>query len=275
MVPTSTMVSFVIAAVVGLIGPMVLLIILGVKKKISALPLVLGATAFFVSQVLVRIPLLSVLGTQDWWIRFTTYFFPYVIVLCVSAGLFEETARLGGALILKKQRRFKDIVSFGLGHGLCEVVFIFGLTQINNIIIGLAINNPGSALGILFPDGTLEELAPLLLDVNNLHVYLGILERFSAVLFHIFATLLVFKAVKDRKWFLYVVAILAHAVFNFVAVLLGTYTSVEITEAVLVVLALAMGAYVWRYGKQEAASLADVNGHSDAALGGDVKWRHV
>ena len=42
----------------------------------------------------------------------------YVIVVGgLSAGLFEETARLVGAKLLKQHRTYKDMISFGLGHG--------------------------------------------------------------------------------------------------------------------------------------------------------------
>ena len=76
-----------------------------------------------------------------------------VVVGGLSAGLFEETARLGGAAILKNYRTWKDMVSFGLGHGLCEVMLIAGIIPMSYFkIIGtllLAQGKKGVYLGML------------------------------------------------------------------------------------------------------------------------------
>ena len=60
----------------------------------------------------------------------------------------------------------------------------------------------------------LQAVAPQLAATSPLMVYLGILERVSAVMYHVFATCLVFLAVKRRRPVLYLAAILAHTVFN-------------------------------------------------------------
>jgi uncharacterized membrane protein YhfC len=48
------------------------------------------------------------------------------------------------------------------------------------------------------------------------------IERFIAIFLHISLSVLVFKAVKDRKWLFYPLAILIHAAIDWVAVLQGT-----------------------------------------------------
>jgi len=237
-------ISFVVALVCTTLVPAALIIILAIKKKISGLPLLFGALAFFISQILLRVPIISVLSTQGWYQDFATMFVPYILVLCFTAGLFEESARLGGALILKKKRSFKDVISFGLGHGLCEVVILIGLTHVNNLICCLAINNPGGVFAALFPPETLQPIIEQLTAAEPYQVYMGLLERVSAVIFHIFATVLVFRGVVGKKWWYYILAIIAHMLFNLVAVLLATYTSIVITEVALLVLALASGVYV-------------------------------
>jgi len=237
-------ISFVIALVCTTLVPAALIVILAIKKKISGLPLLFGALAFFISQILLRIPIINVLSTQGWYQDFAKLFVPYVLVLCFTAGLFEESARLGGALILKQKRRFMDVISFGLGHGLCEVVILIGLTHVNNLIFCLAINNPGGLFAAMFPPEMLQPIIESLSDAEPYHVYMGLLERVSAVLFHIFATVLVFRGVVTKKWWYYILAIVAHMLFNLVAVLLATYTGMVVTEVVLLVLALVSGVYV-------------------------------
>jgi uncharacterized membrane protein YhfC len=95
----------------------------------------------------------------------------------------------------------------------------------------------------------MESVTPLLLAAEPFHVYLGILERFSATLFHIFATVLVFRAVIERKWHYAALAVAAHTLFNFIAALLMRFTGIVITEAALLVMALAAGYYVISYSR--------------------------
>ncbi len=249
MIPSSTIFAFIVAAIFTLLLPIVILIVLAVKKKLSGLPLLLGVAAFFISQILLRIPILNILSGQEWYKAFALNFIPYALCLSLSAGLFEESARLGGALLLKRQRSYKDIISFGLGHGFCEVILLVGFTQINNIMLSMAINNGGGALTAALPAETLKTVVDQLTAVNPVHVYWGIAERFSAVTFHVFATMLVFKGVINRKWIYYVLAIAAHTLFNFLAVMLARYTGITITELVLLILALAAGVYVIKQKK--------------------------
>ena len=79
--------------------------------------------------------------------------------------------------------------------------------------------------------------------VKYLAFALGLLERVSAVLFHLFATSLVFTAVIRRKPLWYFAAVAAHTLFNSLAVLLAGFGLLAV-ELVLFALGLAMGAWV-------------------------------
>ncbi len=255
MVSTSLVVSFGISLLCTLVLPVVLLIVLGMKKKIVAAPLFAGFASFFISQILLRIPLLQVLSGQDWYVAFAANTVLSVIVIGgFSAGLFEETARLVGAKLLKQNRTYRDMISFGLGHGLCEVLILIGMGQINNLMACWMLMDPEAAMATGVTADMLQLLAQQLSATSPVLVYLGILERFSAVLFHLFATCLVFLAVKRGKPVLYLAAILAHTVFNAgVVLLLNALSGVmsrtaasAIAEAVLLAAALGCGAFVRR-----------------------------
>ena len=234
MISNALILSFGVSLVCTLILPVVLLIVLLITRKLNPLPLLAGFASFFISQILLRIPLLQVLGTQSWFAAFATHTVVYVIVVGgLSAGLFEETARLVGAKLLKQHRTYKDMISFGLGHGLCEMILLVGLGQVNNLLFCMILQDP-----------QLAAASPAM-------VYLGILERVSAVMYHVFATCLVFLAVKRRRPALYLAAILAHTVFNagVSLVLMGlscvvnsTVASV-LTELVLLAAGLACTAF--------------------------------
>lgn len=244
MIPSSTINAFVVSAIFTVLVPVVILIVLGIRKKISVLPLLVGAGAFFISQFVLRVPLLNALSTQGWYQDFTKLYLLYVLALSLSAGLFEESARLGGAALLKKHRRFKDVISFGLGHAFCEVILLVGFTHINNIVLCVIANDTSGTLSASLPAETLETAIAQLADVNSVHIYFGILERFSAVLFHIFATVLIFKGIVSKKWRYYPLAIAAHMLFNVSGVLTAHYTGIIASEVLMLALALVTGWYV-------------------------------
>jgi len=246
MVPGATFFAFAVASLFTTALPLALLIWLMVKEKINVLPVMAGVTAFFVSQILIRIPIIGLLSTREWYVRFAALFFPYVIALSLSAGLFEESARLAGALLLKKNRSYKDALSFGLGHAFCEVIVLVGLTHINNIVYSLAVNDTGGALSALVPEQSIAEIRALLVAVAPFEVYLGVLERFSAVGLHLFATVLVFLSVIKRKPVYFLSAIAAHTVFNIAGVALARYAGFVAAEAAMLVMAAAAGYYVYK-----------------------------
>ena len=249
MISNFTVLALVAAAVCTLILPVILLIILGGKKKISGLPLLLGASAFFLSQIIIRIPILGVISTKVWYINFAeNHYIPLILLICLSAGLFEETARLGGAFILKKHRSFKDIISFGLGHAFCEVVVLIGFTHINNIILSSTVNQSGGVSAVALPPEMMQAVMQLA-TVSPAYVYLGILERVSAVIFHIFATVLVFSGVIQRKMSRCGLAIAAHTLFNFAGVMAAHYAGIVVSEILLLAMASAAGYYILKTQK--------------------------
>lgn len=239
--------AFAVAAFCTLVLPVVLLIVLLALKKVRLAPLALGFVSFFVSQLVLRIPLLQLLAATGALDGIAAHTLLYAVVVGgLSAGLFEETARLAGAAILKKQRSYKDMVSFGLGHGLCEVMLLVGMTYLNNLLLAAALSDPAGPLAVLLAgvdSATLELVAAQLAAATPGLVALGLLERVSAVLFHLFATSLVFTAVIRRQPLWYFAAVAAHTFFNALAVLLAGLGAVAL-ELVLFALALAMGAYV-------------------------------
>ena len=256
MISNALILSFGVSLVCTLILPVVLLAVPVrsslITRKLNPLPLLAGFASFFISQILLRIPLLQVLGTQSWFAAFATHTVVYVIVVGgLSAGLFEETARLVGAKLLKQHRTYKDMISFGLGHGLCEMILLVGLGQVNNLLFCIILQDPQLAASLGFGNDLLQAVNQQLAAASPAMVYLGILERVSAVMYHVFATCLVFLAVKRRRPALYLVAILAHTVFNagVSLVLMGlscvvnsTVASV-LTELVLLAAGLACTAF--------------------------------
>lgn len=222
--------------------PILLLIVLGIRRKISGAALAVGFASFFFSQIVLRIPLLSALSAVPAFASFASGH-PYLYALVVgglSAGLFEETARVVGALCLKKHRSYRDVVSFGLGHGICEVLSVAGLSYISLLSVALALNTDPAVLSSALGE---EQMALILQQVQSITpviVFWAVIERVSAVLLHMFNTALVFRAVTQKKTLFYVLAVALHTVFNFAAVLLLPL-GVAVCELVLLAGGLACG----------------------------------
>lgn len=249
--------SFALALFLTLVLPILLLLFLCLFKKISPLPMVLGLLSFFISQILLRIPLLQLCAGQGWY-QALAQSSPLVLGLglAFTAGLFEESARLGGAALLGPRkpafpggpprpghRTWKGALSFGLGHAFCELILLAGMTHVNNLLFCVLLGMGEETLSGLLPAGQLDTLTAQFAAVTPLGIAAGLLERFSAVLFHLFATSLVFLAVARRKWLLFPAAILCHTLFNCVALLgLGLWP----TELLLFALALVCAALFWR-----------------------------
>jgi len=230
--------AFLFSAAAELLFPVVLLLVLCLRKKIAVKPMFLGAAAFFVSQICLRIPILQVLGAQSWFKAFALNTIPYIIMLSITAGLFEESARyLGAGVFLKKNRTFSDALSFGLGHGFCEVILLTGMAQINNIIYATMINSGTfQTISAQLPAGQGQQILAAMAAVKPEAVYLGVLERVFAVTFHVFASILIFKGVNEHKIRYYFLAIAAHSVFNIGGVLITKYTNMWAGEGFMLLL---------------------------------------
>jgi len=163
--------------------------------------------------------------------------FPSLIVVITIAaslaGIFEESFRY---FFAKKwdflSKRNGEIISFGIGWGMFEVFLIHTLSWVN---IMLAI-----MLGIPIP-GLTPLPTPDALFWTGL---IGSYERNLAVAFHVGVTLIIAKALTDRKFL--GVAIVAHALLDFITVYFAIIFGVYVAEAILFVLVVALYAFIWK-----------------------------
>lgn len=246
MVSTSVIVGFWISLCCTLILPILLFLVLAARRKLSVAPAAVGLAAFFVSQVVLRMPILNVLAAVPAWQAFAQNTIPYILVLSISAGLFEESARLAGAALLKRYRSYQDALSFGLGHGLCEVFFLLGFTQINNLLYSYAINSGAfSSMTSALPQETVSQIFQQFTSADPVMIYVAILERVFAVTIHLFCAVLIVEGLRNRHAFRgYALALLSHAAFNFVGVTVGEYLGVWFAEGAMLVLAVAAAIYI-------------------------------
>ena len=145
----------------------------------------------------------------------------YMLYGALMAGIFEETGRfLAYKLVLKKRTNRETAISYGIGHGGFEAMYILAATGINNFVYA-GIINAGQFPALLDQlkaagqdTSPIESLPEQLAAFGIADIGLPILERVFAVMFHIALSILVFYAVKNGKIWMYFLAVILHALLD-------------------------------------------------------------
>lgn len=214
LVSTAAIAAMVISVLIIVFIPVGLVVALRRRHSIALRPVAVGAAVFMVSQVLLRMPLLSFLGGQPWFPAAGS--FTGVLLLAFSAGLFEEVGRfIGFKYFLRRHRQWRDGLAFGLGHGGIEAVALVGTTFIINILMGLAINS--GTFDATFAQNLGSQAATvkeLLTGTPSSHFLLGGIERVLTLAIHVALSILVlYGVVQGRARFLGL-AIVLHGIVN-------------------------------------------------------------
>lgn len=208
MVPVATTLCIVLSLLISLVLPVVLLVVFAAKRKKQGIvsAWLLGAAGFFVTQILIRLPILTALSSRSWFIDFSQrHLFAYAFSLAFTAGLFELAGRFLVAKLLSRNLTFRRGLAAGLGHGGIEAMLIVGMTYVNNLVY-IAMINSGSF------DAMLAQTAAAGVDVTQLELIRGQLlgaspalfllagfERILAMIAHIAMSMLVCYGVARKK----------------------------------------------------------------------------
>ncbi len=179
MIPNATIVTCIITLFISLILPVLILAVYACKNKgcqiLSAW--LMGASGFFVTQILIRMPILTFLQSQSWFQAFASgHLFLYAFTLAFTAGLFELAGRFAVAKLLRKNLTFKRSLAAGLGHGSIEAMLLVGMTYINNLIYIFMIRSGAF-------DTVIAQTAAAGVDVTQLYAIQDALISTSPVLF--------------------------------------------------------------------------------------------
>ncbi|MBP1915576.1 putative membrane protein YhfC [Lederbergia galactosidilyticus] len=245
LVSTSMFVALIGSIVIAIGLPIVLVVLFKKKFGISLYVLLIGMATFLVfALILENIPHVYFLtinsSTSEWFKN------PWLYMLYggLMAGIFEETGRLiMMKYVLKKYRGWKDGLAFGLGHGGFEAAVLVGISSISTIAMAIMINN-GSFDSIIAADPSLEVVKEQLTGSSAL-VWLGGIERISAIAIQLGLSILVMYGVKNRKLIFYFLAILIHALIDFPAALYQTGTIENIFVVEIIIAIIAVIAIIW------------------------------
>ena len=229
MISALTILACIVSLLVSLVLPVVIAIAFSVKwkKQGIASAWLLGAAGFFVTQILIRLPILTALQGQSWFAAFAgNHLFLYAFSLAFTAGLFELAGRFAVAKIMHRNLTCRRSLAAGLGHGGIEAILLVGITYVNNLIYIFMINS-GSF------DALLAQSAAMGIDVSQLELIrtqflttspvvflLAGLERLLAMTAHVGMSMLVCYGVAHKK------------VLPCIALCLGIHTFIDLTAGI-------------------------------------------
>lgn len=208
MIPVSTVFTCFLTLFISLLLPVLALILFSAKHKKQGIlsAWLLGAAGFFVTQILIRLPILTVLQGQSWFLPFAqNHLFAYAFSLAFTAGLFELAGRFVVAKLLQKKLTFHRSLAAGLGHGGIEAMLLIGMTYVNNLIYIFMINSGAfdtviaqtAAMGV--DTAQLELIRTQLLGTSPVMFALAGLERLLAMTGHTAMSLIVCYGVAHKK----------------------------------------------------------------------------
>lgn len=250
MVGNLTIVTVSITLSISLLLPVAVMIAYGVKNKGKGVwsAWFLGAAGFFVMQIVIRIPILSLLALNPAFVEFSAkHYILYCFILAFTAGLFEMAGRYVVAKLMSKRLTYTRGIAAGLGHGGIEAMLIVGMAYVNNLIYIIMINTgqfdtiveQTAALGV--DTTSLVAVKTALVSTNAAIFLLAGYERILTLTFHVALSLLVCYFVSRKKDILGIVICLAcHCVADFVSPLINGLTTPNMGSRISITTAYVM-----------------------------------
>ena len=199
-------VSYIIAAAIEMLLPIILAIIIWKKFKVSWAIFFLGMLLFLAS--LIRTPLNTYLGgLLQSNFRGEAFYILFGAMVGLTAGIFEEGVRCIAFGAIIKPRDYYKVIMYGIGHGGGGESMIFvGLSTIANYIIFK-----------FFPNILPVNVVPQIAQMAWYMPLVGALERILAIAIQIAFSVLIMYAFMSKKYYIIAVTIIFHAVVNFAA----------------------------------------------------------
>lgn len=191
MVPVFTTAACVFTLIVCLIAPVVAMLVYARGRKGVVSAWIIGALGFLVTQMAIRLPILTALGSRPGFVE-SAQSHPIVYGLCLAAtaALFELAGRLGAAALLRRNLTHARAFAAGMGHGGIEAMVLIGLTYVNNLAYIIMINTGAfdaavaSAAAAGVDPAQLEAIRQALVSTSGWMFLLASLERVLTMICH-------------------------------------------------------------------------------------------
>lgn len=258
MVPTSSIIVMAFNALFGIAVPICLSFYLIRKHHAKLSTILIGACTFLVFALVLESTLHQVVlkGPHGEAIMGKTLW--YALYGGLAAGLFEETGRFLSMKFLMKKEPTAPLpgIAYGVGHGGVEMLFIFGITMISNLVLSLLIN--AGQTDVLLSKAPAEASAQVQAQLDSLQTItagtwlIGAWERISALILQLGLSLMVWAAVrKGGKWlWLFPAAIALHALIDAGVVVLHKSVGMVPLELIVMAEAIAVAAIGYMVAKK-------------------------
>ena len=245
-----------IAALGGIAIPLGLYLYLRKGKGADRLPFWVGCIVFPVFAL--ALEQFAYLGISKWsgWTGLQNNIWLFAPFAGLMAGLFEETGRYAAFQTVLRKKRGKDVnaLMYGAGHGGIEAVLLVSVSMVSNLVASIMINK-GTANALML------SAAAQLADYPSWMFLVSLVERVAAATLHISLSVLVWFAAKNAKRFwLFPLAVLLHALVDAVAVVMSKYVAnVWLIEGAVYLLTagcVALAVLVWKRNAQSGEPAA-------------------
>ena len=256
-VPTLSIVLMTLAAFCGVAIPLGLYFYFRKRLGADGLPFWIGCIVFPVFAL--GLEQLAYLAMKHWgfWLNVQSNIWAYGAFAGMMAGLFEETGRFVAFKTLLRKKRGNDAnaLMYGAGHGGIEAVLLMSVAMVSNLVFALSVN-AGTA------DPSLASSAAMLAGLAPATFLVSIVERIGAITLHIsFSVLVWFAAKNGKRFWLFPLAILLHALVDAVAVIMSRFVSniwlIEGAVYVLAILFALLAAIVYKRNAKPAQAQAE------------------
>lgn len=241
-----------------IIIPVILAIVWKIKTKESLIPILIGAVTWLLFAIILKLApaYLLMYGDNPAAKTISGSVLLSAATAGVLAGVFEETGRfLAYKFVLKQYTHRRSSISYGIGHGGFESAYV-GFQMGMMAVMGIMFNSGMGDMLTANIDEAMKATAFSQLETYTAltmpECLLGVFERIPAIAAHISFSVLVFAAVREKKYFyLYPLAIILHAAVDF-SIVSGTACLVPtlVIELLLTAIVAALAFFASRIYKK-------------------------
>jgi uncharacterized membrane protein YhfC len=267
-VPALSIVTISFAALCGIAIPTLLYLYFRKRRHADVLPFWVGCAVFLVfALVLEKIAYVFFMKLSVW-TAIQSNIWLYAVVAGLFAGVFEETGRFAAFTTLLRRKRDKNVnaLMYGAGHGGFEAFYLLLFAMTTNLVYAVLMNMGRTDLltaGIAdeATRQTVEAGFQVLSTTAPSLFLVSVVERIGAVALHISLSVLVwFAAAGGKKFWLFPLAILLHALVDAAAVTMSRYIAnywlIEAAIYALSGLCVILAVIVWKKNTSDRAKAA-------------------
>ncbi|HZQ09572.1 MAG TPA: YhfC family glutamic-type intramembrane protease [Anaerolineae bacterium] len=252
--------SYAVAIAFDIVFPLIVGYVIHRRYNVRWRFFLYGALVFLLSQIVTRVPLVQIaeallattLQTS------TTILYLWLVVLAVTAGLFEEIGRyLGYRYLVKNDRSWQVGLMYGAGHGGLESMLLVGGLALLGLINVIALTTTNFSQMNLSSEqlAQIEQARQQIAALEWWMPLLGAYERFITIFFQIALSILVLQVFVRGSWLWLLLAIALHALVDLVAIILVQQIGAVGTEVALTLLLPVSFAIIYYFRPAHAPRL--------------------